>query len=205
MKKWVMVFENSWWGSVTNVCKMRCEMFGCKSNWSWLGFGLVKLGGLAFCALVAKLVKKWSHGFCEILVVNCHKCMQNEVWKVWLQRELIFVGCWLSQVGWIGFLCLSCKIGEKVKSWFWSILVGNCHKCIPNEVSKVWLPKELILVGFWVSQVGWIGFLCLAFKIGEKRKSSFLSNLGGEFSQLHSKWGVKSLVAKEIDIGWVLA
>jgi len=33
-------------------------MFDCKRNWSWLGFGLAKLGGLAFCALVAKLVKK---------------------------------------------------------------------------------------------------------------------------------------------------
>jgi len=42
--------------------------------------------------------------------------MQNEVWKVWLQMKLILVGFWLSQIGWIGFLCLDRKIGEKVKS-----------------------------------------------------------------------------------------
>ena len=35
-------------------------------------------------------------------------------------------------------------------------------------MSKVWLQKELILVRFWLSQVGWIGFLCLGNKIGEK-------------------------------------
>jgi len=187
----------------------------------FVGIGLAKLGGLAFCALVAKLVNKWSHGFWAILVGNCHKCMQNEVWKVWLQKEMILVGFWLSQVGWISFFCLCSKIGEKVKSWFFSnlgggnchkcmqnevwkvwlqkelilvgiglaklgglafcafvaklvnkwshgflaILVGNCHKCMQNEVWKVWLQKELILVGCWLSQVGWIGFLCLASKI----------------------------------------
>jgi len=195
---------------------MRCEKFGCKRNWSWLGFGLAKLGGLAFCALVAKSVKKWSHGFWANLVGNSHKCIQNEVWKVWLQKELILVWFWLSQVGWIRFLCLGSKIGEKVKSWFlsylggewsqmhpkwgvkslvtkgidlgwvlvwptlvtwpsfyalvaklvkkWSrgfgaILVGNCHKCIQNDVSKVWLQKELILVGFWLSQVWLLGLV----------------------------------------------
>jgi len=47
------------------------------------------------------------------------------------------------------------------------------------------LQKELIFVGFWLSQVGWIGFLSL--KIGEKVKSWFLSNLGGELSQMHPK------------------
>jgi len=36
-------------------------------------------------------------------------------------------------------------------------------------------------------------------------KSWFLSNLGGELTQMHPKSGVKSLVAKGIDIGWVLA
>jgi len=56
-----------------------------------------------------------------------------------------------------------------------------------NEVSKVWLQKELILVGFWLSQVGWIGFLCLGNKIGEKVKSWFLSNLGWQLSQMHAK------------------
>jgi len=43
---------------------------------------------------------------------------------------------------------------------------------------------ELILVGFWLSQVGWIGFLCLGSKIGEKVKSWFLSNLGEEVMAL---------------------
>jgi len=54
-------------------------------------------------------------------------------------------------------------------------------------VSKVWLQKELNLVGFWLSQVGWIGFLCLGSKIGEKVMSWFLSNLGGEESQMYAK------------------
>jgi len=72
-------------------------------------------------------------------------------------------------------------------------------------VSKVWLQKELFLVGFWLSQVGWIGFLCFGSKIGEKVKSCFLSNLGGEVSQMYAKCGVKSLVVKVIDLGWVLA
>jgi len=72
-------------------------------------------------------------------------------------------------------------------------------------VSKVWLQKELILVGIWLSQVGWIGFLCLGCKIGEKVNSWFLSNLGWELSQINPNLGVKSLVAKGIDLGWVLA
>jgi len=84
----------------------------CKRNWSWLGFGLPKFGGLGFFALVAKLVNKWSYGFCALLVGNCQKCIKNEVWKVWLQTELILVGFWLSQVRWIGFCCLGSKIGE---------------------------------------------------------------------------------------------
>jgi len=33
----------------------------------------------------------------------------------------------------------------------------------------------------------------------------FLCNLGGELSQMHKKGGVKTLVAKGIDLGWVLA
>jgi len=32
-----------------------------------------------------------------------------------------------------------------------------------------------------------------------------LCNLGGELSQMHKKLGVKSLVAKGFDLGWVLA
>jgi len=71
-------------------------------------------------------------------------------------------------------------------------------------VSKVWLQKELILVGFWLSQVGCIGVLCLGSKIGQKLKSWFLSNLGGELSQMYAKSGVKSLVAKRNYLGWVL-
>ena len=51
-----MVFVQYWWGIVTNASKMRYEKFGCKRNGSWLGFGLAKFVGLAFFALVAKLV-----------------------------------------------------------------------------------------------------------------------------------------------------
>jgi len=80
-----------------------------------LDFGLAKFGGLAFFALVAKLVNKSSYDFCDILVANCHKCSKDEVCKVWLQKELILVGFWLSQVQWIGFFCLGSKIGEQVK------------------------------------------------------------------------------------------
>jgi len=61
------------------------------------------------------------------------------------------------------------------------------------------------LVGIWLSQVGWIGFLCLGSKIGEKVKSRFFSNLGGELSQMYAKGGLKSFVAKGIVLGWVLA
>jgi len=145
-----MVFVQSWWGIVTNAKKMRCEKFGCKRNWSWLGCGLAKFGGMAIFALVAKFENKCSDGFCAILEGNCRKCLNNEVWKVWLQKELFFVGFLLCQVLWIGFFCLGSKIGEKVKLWF-------------------------------------------------------LYNLGGELSQRHKKWGVKSLVAKGIDLGSVLA
>jgi len=47
--------------------------------------------------------------------------------------------------------------------------------------------------------------LCLRSKIGEKVKSWFWSNLCGELSQMLPKGGVKSLVAKAIDLGCVLA
>jgi len=67
------------------------------------------------------------------------------------------------------------------------------------------LQKELISVGFWLSHVRWVGFFCLGRKIGEYVELWFLCNLGGELSQLHKKGGVKSLVAKGIDLGWVLA
>ena len=65
--------------------------------------------------------------------------------------------------------------------------MGNSHKCIQNDVSKVWLQKELILVGFWLRQVGCIGFLFLGSEIGEKVKSWFLWNLLVEFLQMHPK------------------
>jgi len=52
----------------------------------------------SFCALVAKFVKKCSHGFRAILVGKCHICIHKEVSKVWLQKELIMVGFWLSKV-----------------------------------------------------------------------------------------------------------
>ena len=146
---------------------MRCEKFGCKMNWSWLGLVLAKFGGLTFFALVAKLVNKWSYGFCAILVGNCHKCIKNEVGKVLLQNELILVGFWLRQFGWLAFFPLVAKLVNKWRYDFCAILVGNCHKCIKNDMWKVWLRKELILVGFWLSQVRWIGFFCLGSKIGE--------------------------------------
>ena len=166
-----MVFEQSWSESVTNASKMRCEKFGYKRNWSWLSFGLAKLGGLAFCALVAKLVKNWSHGVWAILVGKCYQCMHNEVWNVWLQKELILVGFWLRQLGGFAFCALQAKLVKKWNHGLWAVLVENCHKCIQNEVSNVWLRKEMILVGFWLSQVWWNGILCLGRKIGEKVKS----------------------------------
>ena len=112
VNKWRCGFVQSWWGNVSNASKMRCERLGCKRNWSWLVFGLAMVGGLRSSALVAKLVNKWSYGLCAILVGNCHKCINNEVWKVWLQKELILVGFWLSQVRGIGFFFFGSKIGE---------------------------------------------------------------------------------------------
>jgi len=52
--------------------------------------------------------------------------------------------------------------------------------------------KRLVAKGIdlgWVlaSPIGWICFLCLASKIGEKVKSWFVSSLGGELSQMHPK------------------
>ena len=65
--------------------------------------------------------------------------------------------------------------------------MGNCHKCIQNEVFRVWLQKEMILVGFWLSQVWCLDLLYLGSKIGEKVKLLFLSNLGWELSQMRPK------------------
>jgi len=50
--------------------------------------------------------------------------------------------------------------------------------------------------------VDWL--FCLGSKIGEQVKLWFLCNIGAELSQMHKKLCVKSLVAKEIDLGWVL-
>jgi len=49
-----------------------------------------------------------------------------------------------------------------VQSWW--VIVTNASK---NEVRKVWLQNELILVGFWLSPSRWIGFFSLGSKIGE--------------------------------------
>ena len=158
---------------------MRCEKYCCKRNWSWLGFGLAMFGGLVFFPLVGKLVKKWSYRFCAMLVGNCHKRIKNEVWKVWLQKELILVGFWHSQVRWIYFFCLGWKLVNRWSYGFCAILVGNCHKCIKNEEWKVWLQKELILVRFWLSQVRWIGFFCLVAKLVNKWSYGFCAILVG--------------------------
>jgi len=66
---------------------------------------------------------------------------------------------WLSQVGCIVFLGLASKIDEKVKSWFFSNLGGELSQIYENEVLKVWLQNELILVGFWLSQVWSFGLV----------------------------------------------
>ena len=143
-----MVFVQSWWGSVTNESKMRCEKFGCKRNWSWLGFGLAKFGGLGFFALVGKWVNKWSYGFCAFLKGNCHKCIKNEVWKVWLQKNWSWLGFGLGMFYGLGFFALVAQLVNKWSYGFCAILMGNCHKCIKNEVWKVWLQKELISVSY---------------------------------------------------------
>jgi len=117
----VTVFVQSRWGIITNASKMRCEKFGCKRNWSWLGFGFAKVGGLGFFALVAKLVNKWSYGFCAILVGNCHKRIKSEVWKVWLQKEMILVGFWLCEVRRIGFFAWVAKLVNKWSFGFCAI------------------------------------------------------------------------------------
>jgi len=70
-------------------------------------------------------VNKGSYGFCAIMASTCQKCIKNEVWKLWLQKELFFVGFWHSQVRWIGFVCHGSKIGEYVKLWFLCKLGGE--------------------------------------------------------------------------------
>jgi len=50
--------------------------------------------------------------------------------------------------------------------------------------------------------VAWPSFCARGCKIREKVKSLFFCNLRGEMSQMYVKSGVKSLVAKSIDLGW---
>jgi len=66
----------------------------------------------------------------------------------------------------------------------WGCVTNVCKMRCEN----FWLQNELILVGFWLIQVWSLALvLCLGSKICEKVKSWFLSNLGGELSQMHSK------------------
>ena len=46
--------------------------------------------------------------------------------------------------------------------------MGNCHKCIQNEVSKFLLQKELILVGFRLAKLGGLAFCALVAKLVKK-------------------------------------
>ena len=167
MNKWSLVFVQSWWGIVTNAYKMRYEKFGCKRNWSWLGFGLAMFGAFPFFVLVAKLVNKWSYGFCAILVGSCQKCIKMTCEKFGSKGNWSWLGFGLAKFGGLTFFALVEKFVNKWSYGLCAIWVGNWHKCIKNEVWKVWLQKELILVGFWLSQVRWIGFVCLGSKIGE--------------------------------------
>jgi len=187
---------------------MRCQKFGYKRDRSWLGIGLAKFGRLAYfsclCSKIGEKVKSWfwRNLSGELSQIHPKWGVKSLVAK---GIDLVWVLAYPSLVAWPSFCALVAKL---VKNWshgFWAILMGKCHKGIQNEVSKVWLQKESILVGFRLSQVGWIGFLCHGSKIGIKVKSLFLSNLGWQLSQIHAKWGVNSLVAKGIDLGLVLA
>jgi len=162
-----MVFLQSRWGIVTNASKMRCEKFGCKRNWSLLGFGLAKFGGLPFFALEAKLVNKWSYGFCAILVGIVTNASKMRCEKYIRKRNSSWLGFRLANFGGLAFFALVTKLVNKWSYGFCAILMVNFHKCIKNEGWKVWLQKELILVGFWLSQVRWICFFCLGSKIGK--------------------------------------
>ena len=46
--------------------------------------------------------------------------------------------------------------------------MGNFQKCIENDMSKVWLQKELILVGFGLAKLGGMGFCALLAKLVKK-------------------------------------
>ncbi len=49
-----------------------------------------------------------------------------------------------------------------MKLWFLCTLGRELSQMHKNEVGKPWLQKELIVVGFWISQVQWIGFFFFA-------------------------------------------
>ena len=146
---------------------MRREKFCCKRNWSWLGFGLAKFGGFSFFALVAKLVNKWSYGFCAILVGNCTNASKMRREKFGYKRGWSWLSAGLAKFGGLPFFALVAKLVNRWSYGFCRIAVGNCHKCIKSKVWKLWLQKELNLVGFWLNQVRWIVFFCLGSKIGE--------------------------------------
>jgi len=198
------VFEQSWSGIVTNASKMTSQKFGCKRNWSWLGFGLAMLGGFAFCALVAKRMHKWSHGFWAILVGNSHKSMQNQVWKVWLQKELILVGFWLSQVGWIGVFDLVEKLVNKWSNGFLAALVRNCQKCIQNEVSKFGCKRNSSWLSFGLAKLGGLAFFTWWKNWWISEVMVFEQPWWGIVKNA-SKMRCQNLVAKGIHRGWVLA
>jgi len=183
--------ERSTWSSTADVIYDRWPIGSVwlQNQLILFGFWLSQVEWIGFSSLVARWVNKWSHGLWVILVGNCHKCIQNEVSKVFCKRNWSWLGFGWTKLGGLAFYALLAKLVNKWSYGFWQILVGNCHKCI-NEVWKVWLQKELILVGFWFRHGGWICFLWLGSKIGEKVKSWFLSNLGGEVSQMYAKWGV---------------
>ena len=148
-----MVFGQSWCEIVTNASKMRCQKFGCKRNWSWLGFGLSQVGCIGFLCLGSKIGENWSHGFWAILVGKCPNVCKMRCEKFGCKWNSSWLGFGSSKLGGLAFWALLPKLVKKWSHGFWAIFVGNCHKCIQNEVPKVWLQKKLILVGFWLSQV----------------------------------------------------
>ena len=166
---------------------MRSQKFGCKRNWSWLGFGEAKFGGLAeFLCLESKIGEKVKLWFWSNLGGELSQMHPKWGVKI-LAAKGIDLGWVLAKpsfVAWPSFCALVAKLVKKWSHGFWAMLVAKCHKCMQNELWKDWLQKDLIFVGFWLSLVEWIGFLYLGSKIGEKVKSWFLSNAGGEFSQM---------------------
>ena len=133
---------------------MKCEKFGCKRNWSWLGFGLDKFGGLAFFALVGKLVNKWSYGFCAILVGNCHKCICSVrlTWDVFV-RDL---DCQLETPSHL-LPVDSCKRGQK------GALVAVCTLTLKSASKKHQKIMHLRIGAPWRVLWRWLNELCLVY------------------------------------------